>query len=380
MLEGCDAGQILVGGALAPYFGEVNQPIYFVAASDLTETDTVKVRVGLIESSASRPVQTNKEREIITLRKNKTPQQKPLGENTATYCFIGEIDWPKMGDGFVVVGDECDEEIVVCNNTHPQTFNPFWIEKYKNFSYFSLEPNNPSSLSYIVTGCQLKRNSDVQGITFIIPGMPLEKEFSKNYAWTPSSSAIINLCFNEIEQRWIIRFDELRIPIFSSACIEGYINLGDGTDTTKLNSNVQSMSDYAILLKDLDYWEKGPYSQPGKKPQKYAFESGILKHENKHFLIDSAHVLFTFNKFFLDLFNNWIFDKSQYYCPEDVLSSKEKSIRIFTSNAVSNCFERYHNLTDWEKKNEELDCDLYASPEYFKIRTRIKNWATNKSW
>jgi hypothetical protein len=95
---------------LAPYFEEVNQPIYFVAASNLTETDTVKVRVGLIESSASRPMQTNKEREIITLRKNKTTQQKPFGENTATYCFTGEIDWTKMGDGFVVVGDECDKE------------------------------------------------------------------------------------------------------------------------------------------------------------------------------------------------------------------------------------------------------------------------------
>jgi len=43
----------------------------------------------------------------INSKENKTSQQKPLGENTATYCFIGEIDWPKMGDGFVVVGDEC---------------------------------------------------------------------------------------------------------------------------------------------------------------------------------------------------------------------------------------------------------------------------------
>jgi len=110
MLEGCDAGQILVGGVLAPYFEEVNQPIYFVAASNLTETDTVKVRVGLIESSASRPVQTNdKDREIITLRKNKTSQQKPFGENTATYCFLEEIDWPKMGDGIVVVENKSVE-------------------------------------------------------------------------------------------------------------------------------------------------------------------------------------------------------------------------------------------------------------------------------
>ncbi len=31
-------------------------------------------------------------------------QQKPLKENTAAYCFIGEIDLPKTGDGILVVG------------------------------------------------------------------------------------------------------------------------------------------------------------------------------------------------------------------------------------------------------------------------------------
>ncbi|HOJ08199.1 MAG TPA: hypothetical protein PKX68_11655 [Ignavibacteriaceae bacterium] len=307
-------------------------------------------------------------------------QQKPLKENTAAYCFIGEIYWNYRDDAILVVGDECDEEILVCNNPQPQTFNPLWIEKYKNFSYFYPEPSNPNAPNYIVAGCQLKRNNNVQGITFIIPGMYLGKEFGQNYDWTPSSSAIINLCLNEIEQRWIIKFEELRIPIFSSACFEGYIDLGDGIDTTILNSEIQSKSDYAILLSDLDYWEKGSYSQPGKKSHKYAFESGILKHENKHFQIDSVYVVNTFNKFFLDLFNSWILDKSQYSCPEDALSSKEESIRVFTSNEISNCFLRYDNLKDWEKKNEELDCDQYVRPEYKIIRNRIQNWATNKSW
>ena len=39
-------------------------------------------------------------------------QQKPLKENTAAYCFIGEIDLPKTSDGILLLGDECDEEIV----------------------------------------------------------------------------------------------------------------------------------------------------------------------------------------------------------------------------------------------------------------------------
>ncbi|MDD5607808.1 MAG: hypothetical protein PHY57_04800, partial [Ignavibacterium sp.] len=39
-------------------------------------------------------------------------QQKPLKENTVAYCFIGEIYWNYRDDAILVVGDECDEEIV----------------------------------------------------------------------------------------------------------------------------------------------------------------------------------------------------------------------------------------------------------------------------
>ncbi|GIK23449.1 MAG: hypothetical protein BroJett005_28630 [Ignavibacteriota bacterium] len=38
-------------------------------------------------------------------------QQKPLKENTAAYCFIGEIDLPITADGILVVeNDECEKE------------------------------------------------------------------------------------------------------------------------------------------------------------------------------------------------------------------------------------------------------------------------------
>ncbi len=36
-------------------------------------------------------------------------QQKPLKENTAAYCFIGEIYWNYRDDAILVVGDECDD-------------------------------------------------------------------------------------------------------------------------------------------------------------------------------------------------------------------------------------------------------------------------------
>lgn len=392
MIEGCALGKILTGGDTARYFYDVPQPIKFVA--DSLASGTVGLIVGLVEEIiGTRPVQENDADKIEEAAKEKQNKlnaektKKEVNENPsynpgAEFCPIEEIQsFTTEEFDFNVVGDECDEEIVVCNNPQPQLFNPSWIELYRNGSDFDPEPSNPNSLKYKIVGCQLKRNNAVQGITFIIPGVSLLKEFNNpDYLWTSSSSAIIKLCLNEIEQRWTIEYDELRVPIFSSACIEGYTDLGDGTNTTILDLEIQNKSDYAILLKDLSYWEKGPYSQQGKKPQKYAFESGILKHEYKHFQIDSANVLNTFNKFFLDLFSNWILDQSLYPCPEDALNSKEESIRVFTSNEVSKCFLRYNNLEDWEKKKEELNCDQYARSEYEIIRNRIENWAANKSW
>ncbi|MCZ7610246.1 MAG: hypothetical protein M5U17_08750 [Ignavibacterium sp.] len=110
MLEGCEAGQILFGDELAPYFNNITQPIYFVADSNLTGTDTVKIRVGLIEGIASKLFKTNsREKETLVVNKNKTTQQKPLKENTTAYCFIGEIERDYMGDGTVVVGNESIE-------------------------------------------------------------------------------------------------------------------------------------------------------------------------------------------------------------------------------------------------------------------------------
>ncbi|MCZ7608987.1 MAG: hypothetical protein M5U17_02365 [Ignavibacterium sp.] len=38
-------------------------------------------------------------------------QQKPLKENTTAYCFIGEIERDFMGDGNVVVGNECGDSL-----------------------------------------------------------------------------------------------------------------------------------------------------------------------------------------------------------------------------------------------------------------------------
>ncbi len=59
MVDGCDLGNLLVDGALAPYFYDVMQPVYFVVDSS-ADTGTVKLQVALVEEIIGlRPVQNN---------------------------------------------------------------------------------------------------------------------------------------------------------------------------------------------------------------------------------------------------------------------------------------------------------------------------------
>ena len=207
MLEGCDAGKILVGGVLAPYFEEVNQPIYFVAASNLTETDTVKVRVGLIESSASSIAKINdKEKEILTLRKNTTKLQKTFGANYATYCFPGEIDWPKMGDGFVVVGDECDNYI--CNEV---IIKPsFTFESFPNGTFNKdVCDKEQEESDYVVTGVNSVIWSEVnykeylktENITACYEPTLDKWKFGTNKPLYPYFKVIMDVCTTNITKK-----------------------------------------------------------------------------------------------------------------------------------------------------------------------------------
>ncbi len=278
----------------------------------------------------------------------------------------------------VVTQNECDEEIVICDNAQPQTFNPLWIEKYNNYSYFDPDPNDPNSLQYIVTGCQLKRNNDVQGVTFIMPGMPMGKSWNQDYAWRADRDAIIRICLLEGENRWLIRFDDLRIPIFSSDCITGLIDLGDGLNISLLELNITSMKDYKIFIDNINSWR----TDYPVKANKYAFKSGIIKHEYKHFLIDSVNVINSFNNLFNTIFNHddWFLDKNTYTCPKAVLSAKEFELRDNILKVVNNCFLRFTNISKIGKDQEELDCVKFAQVEYDLIKTRINQWAVNQDW
>ncbi len=125
MIDGCDAGMLLSDGILEPYFEEVYQPIYFVADSNVTESTTVAIRVGLIEYFGGKPIfnggdpddtdielktRLNDKRNMANDKlSNNIKEPEPLPMNPTNYCFIGEIYWNYRDDGNLVVdaGDGC---------------------------------------------------------------------------------------------------------------------------------------------------------------------------------------------------------------------------------------------------------------------------------
>ena len=117
MMEGCEAGEILIGGSLGVYFEEAYQPIYFVASSNLTETDTVVVRVGLIEGIETRPVNIGGEENefVVEGMKKKIEEPNSPGDNPPVSCIPYLIERDYAGNGGGVVGMPTIELISYAN-------------------------------------------------------------------------------------------------------------------------------------------------------------------------------------------------------------------------------------------------------------------------
>ena len=393
MIEGCEAGEILIGGSLGVYFEEAYQPIYFVASSNLTETDTVVVRVGLIEGIETRPVNIGGEEKefVVEGMKKKIEEPNSPGDNPTISCIPYVIERDYAGNGGVVVGDACEEEIVICNNPQPQIFDQNSIEVYRENEHFYTGQYDPlgNEIFYIVQGCQLKKKFEesdavIHGFTIVMPGLPLAIDpppLPEEYWWRPSMHIELGVCLVENENRWLITIKNLRIPIFSSACIEGLIDLEDGTNTSLLDQNITSKSIYNKVIRDLNFWYKGSYSQKKKYTPTYAFKQGIEAHEAYHAGKDSLEIESLFNKYF-QVFFNVNEPKSKYPCPEDLIASIGSGVETRVNQEIETAIYRFSHLAPWEQDNEELDADADADTRetYRQIRINIENWAANKTW
>ncbi|HOJ07587.1 MAG: hypothetical protein HND40_01225 [Ignavibacteriota bacterium] len=327
-------------------------------------------------------------------------QQKPLKENTAAYCFIGEIDLPKTGDGILVVGDECDEEIVVCNSFDPQTINTNNFELLReNVSWQWIDKQGNPQTTNSGSACKLQEwfncDSTRNGVTYLMSTIG-------NFSTTPQTiyrildDTKINVCLDTRDsnnKKWIPHIENIRIPIFSAFCPEQadrcgiYKDFFDATDTAIFANFIKNKNDYDDVIDALDWWWEGPYRNAKNNvylKNNIRFSEGIITHEYQHFLYyrDSTISYMNSSNGLVSLKTNLEFQRTitQFKCPEDV----EKDpfyISVINSKIwqlIHEGVKRGRTIDPITKKdNTEFDCDVAARKTYDDIKKRINVWAKN---
>jgi len=385
MIEGCDAGLILNNGTMENYFAEAYQPIYFVAANDLTETDTVRIRVGLIEGGgSSRPVNKGgEEKEAIITNPNKNKKEpEPLPMNPSTYCFPENFWTPHDLEGVskVVVGDECDEEIVICENLESQILQESsFLQLRRNVDYLWVDENGNSHTSNTGDAC-LYEPPKVGRLDL---GKSYVFEIIGNYSASTDpyyllDDALIKACLDESDPnnpQWQFNIENLRIPVFADTCSlpSHYVDLIDG-DITKIQDRVPHCDFYKGAVDVLKYFEKGPYYQPNVDPP-YAiiFSAGVDAHENEHNNQTIREVIRYFSEaeVLRKIREKYRLPKNQTYsCPETAVAFVEDLIKEDLKNAIligSDLYERMGFNTDYNEYKAELQADDAAKGTYTTI-------------
>jgi hypothetical protein len=125
MLDGCEAGGILEGDQMGPYFYGVTQPIKFVAADSIQgDSVTIRLRVGSLAiaskilasdstksseklKSKIQPQQMSKKNYTVTTKSQSNPTNRQSGskedEVQSGYCFGGNFQSPTYTVGSLVV-------------------------------------------------------------------------------------------------------------------------------------------------------------------------------------------------------------------------------------------------------------------------------------
>ncbi|MDT3695176.1 MAG: hypothetical protein ROY99_02215 [Ignavibacterium sp.] len=190
-----------------------------------------------------------------------TNQQNPVVENTAAYCFIGEIERDYMGDGVLVVGNDCDFDSCVDSYDNIQIV----VERQYNFyesGYFVVDSlGNITIKTKIDTVCFMK-----DSLNNVIPdsatgqSRPLDYHRErKNQNGVYENAWHLKPCKNasgKIELRPVLADSITPTPIYidfmADVCYTSITN--DGlkliSDTTQL-SDITLVPDTAIIAKDI---------------------------------------------------------------------------------------------------------------------------------
>ena len=373
MLDGCPLGYLSAEADSNNYFYGVTQPFYFIADSS-ADSGTVNIRVGVIE--------TNQQNRSLTNNNNIIPES-----DNPVSCANVSFEENLYANANVVVGNECDEEIVVCETLEPQELkNESFIKLRRNKDYDWIDKGGVPHTSNTGNGCLFQPRTDGR----LDMGKCYVFEIIGNYAASSSypyyllDDAKIKACINKndpAKPHWQFNLENLKIPVFADICQEEfpdyYVDLIDGTLAHCL-SKITRCEEVKYLFEDIEFLEIGPYRQPNKN-QKYPFyySNGILAHEDAHYdqTIKEVVKYFKEQKIFENIRHDYVeIFQSSYPCPEDAINFVEKLIKQDLRNAILAGSDLYIRMGYNEKEKEyqaELDADEIARKTYEQIRTNL---------
>ncbi|MCO6448966.1 MAG: hypothetical protein HND40_11160 [Ignavibacteriota bacterium] len=407
MMEGCTAGALISGTDTSNYFNGVPQPVTFLAADSLeNEEETVKIGVGVVEQNptAKFQVKTN------PLAKSKNHNIKVNGKNDDTKidetkinsiiigsCFGGDFNSDKRGDeNLVVVGNECDEEIVVCDSFEPQKFDDPGVGKIEklisNAPWNWIDPVTKTPKNTDAgEGCNRGKSSTDVGLTYVMSEIGPFSQSTPSVIYQLSEDIIIEACLddrNPNEKLWRFKIKNVRVPIFVDVCStfisnRNFIDLGDATDFSLLGSHITNCIEFRKVLADLD-WEisGGDYSFPCViRTSKYLFSTAIREHEEKHFQDKTYYIKKELDENTLLQLQQMTRKKDDYPCPEAVLGpdNSGKTKRELFKSLISARIIKGANI-DLHMGTSPVPCGIPPSmPVYFQFNSELEaNKSTKK--
>jgi len=190
------------------------------------------------------------------------------------------------------------------------------------------------------------------------------------------------------------------VPIFSAMCTEHPNNCGwkidllDGTNADTLTKYITNYKTYKEVLKAIDWWAVGPYTNAMNKNyyyklniKKYYFSQGIIAHERKHVLQkDSCLNAYMNSENGMKIFRRppYILSRENYTCPEEVIKVLKKGLRTGFKGLINygTNLDNFYNVKNGVPKYE-VDADNYAKTTYDSdnsIKSNIESWAQNQPW
>jgi hypothetical protein len=384
MLDGCVLGKLSNAGIDTNYFYGVTQPFYFIADSS-ADSGTVNIRVGKIEM--------NQQNRSLNNNNNNTPESdNPV--SCANVSFLENL----YANGIVVVGNECNEEIVVCDNFDVQVFDNNSIsvlKEYQTWEWIDREGNTKST--NVGNACKFNQPSGCSSVefgkTYVLPQIG---DYAPNQiVYKRLDDMKVKTCLDKRlteHEYWQFKVENIRVPIFVDFCDElpvvcGWVNLGDGTDGIILSNYIVDCKSYKRVISLVDWWWEGAYHNESRgiqAPYKAYFRDAVLPHENIHLDQLKIQIPLQMNgPMGLPAIELLKLNKEYFECPEDALNDRVERIKELLNNALSIADDLKTSMGTDPNTGQpwsEIYADIGARAKYDTIRKNIKNWAKQQNW